>query len=93
MALFSRIVRQVHRNGAGRVVIIERHQARLPNYFKHLRVLCSNYSAHALPVQMQFGGFRHEGQALAIYVCPCHHCGYQQAWARHRVSGKPFRLF
>jgi hypothetical protein len=93
MALFTRIVRQVHRNGGRRVVVFERPQTRLPPHYKHLTVLCHNLAAHALPVQTQFAGFRQEGQPLAIYVCPCNRCGCQQAWARHRKSGKPFRLY
>jgi hypothetical protein len=95
MALFSRIIRKVHRNGTGRVVIFEEHQARLPPYFQHLQVLCHNYAAHALPVQLQFSNFgaSYDGQRVAIYVCPCHNCRCRQAWARHRVTGRPFRLF
>jgi len=95
MALFSRIVRKVHRNGSDRVVIIEQHRPRLPPYFQQLKVLCNNFAAHALPVQMQFGnhGVSHDGQPLAVYVCPCHGCRCRQGWASHRLTGKPFRLW
>jgi hypothetical protein len=91
MALFSRMVRQLHhRNGSDAVVVIERPKPRLPDYYRRLRVLCHR---HPLPVQMNFGGFTDShGQRVAVYVCPCHGCGSRQAWARHRVTGKPFRL-
>ena len=95
MALFSRVVSKFRRNGSGRVLLIEHHQVRLPHYFERLRVLCHNYAAHALPVHMQFSnhGVGHNGQPLAIYVCPCRHCRCREAWARHCVTGRPFRLW
>jgi len=94
MALFSRLVRKV-RNGTARLVIIEDRQAKLPAYYRGLRVLCQNLAAHALPVQMQFSEFAvsHHGQRVAIYVCPCHQCPCRQGWVQHRVTGRPFRLY
>jgi hypothetical protein len=93
MALFSRIVRRVHRNGYGRVVIVEHRRPGLPPSFRHLSVLCHNPVAHVLPVQLQFSGdgVGRDGQPLAIYTCPF--CRSRQAWARHRVTGRPFRLW
>jgi hypothetical protein len=95
MALFSRVVRNVHHNGAGRVVIIEQHQPRLPPYYQHLSVLCNNFAVHALPVAAQFSNFEisHQGQPVALYRCPCQHCRCVQGFAQHHVTGKPFRLF
>jgi hypothetical protein len=93
MALFSRIVRKVHRNGSGRVVIVEHHRAGLPPSFRRLTVLCHNPVAHALPVQLRFSGDAkgRDGRPLAIYTCP--YCRSRQAWARDRLTGRPFRLW
>ncbi len=95
MALFSRIIRRVHKNGTGRVLIVENRPGRLPEYYRHLNVLCHNTAAHILPVQMQFAGFgvSHDGQRQAVYVCSCIWCRRRQGWARHAVTGKPFRLW
>jgi hypothetical protein len=95
MALFSRIVRNVQRTGTRRVVIIEQDRLRLPSHFQHLNVLCNNFAAHALPIAAMFSHFEvsHQGQPVAIYRCPCQHCRCVQGFARHHVTGKPFRLF
>jgi hypothetical protein len=93
MALFSPWFRPVPRNGhARRVVIVEQHTA-LPPRYTRLKVLCHRLSAHCLPVRMHFTGFGADagGQPLAVYRCPC--CGSRQAWARHRGTGRPFRLW
>jgi hypothetical protein len=97
MALFSRVVRNVHHNGTGRVVIIEQHQPGLPPYYKHLSVLCNNLGAHPLPMPLaaQFSHFEvsNRGQRVAVYRCTCSHCRCVQGFARHHMTGKPFRLF
>lgn len=95
MALFSRLVRKVHGNGTEGVVIMEAQRTVLPAYFRQLTVVCHNFGAHALPAQMHFSNFTvgHDGQPLAVYTCPCHPCRSRQGWARHRVTGSPFRLW
>jgi hypothetical protein len=97
MALFSHTVRNVHHNGSGPVVIIEQHQAGLPPNYKHLNVLCNHFAGHPLPMPLaaQFSHFEvsKRGQRVAVYRCTHPHCRCVQGFARHHVTGKPFRLF
>jgi hypothetical protein len=97
MALFPRVVRNVHRNGSGRVVIIEERQPALPAYYQDLSVLCNNFVAHSLPMPLaaRFAHFEasRNGQPVAVYRCTHPHCRCVQGFARHHLTGKPFRLF
>jgi hypothetical protein len=48
-----------------------------------------------MPLAATFSHFEDSshGQRVAVYRCTCPHCPCVQGFARHHLTGKPFRLF
>lgn len=80
-----------HGHGGRRLIVIE-EPAGLPEFMKHLEVLCTK---HAIPIRMKYIGqsTSHAGEPMAVYACEVPGCRWREGWIQERHTRKPYRLW
>lgn len=74
-----------------RVIVIE-EPLTLPEFMKHLSLLCRR---HPLPLPLRFLDEIHstEGLSVAIYGCSHPRCRHREGWAEDSAGGHPRRVW